>query len=224
MNIDEHKQTVIDTIKEINKESDAFVLKGGTALLLCYGLDRFSVDIDLDAPGEKNAALRERLYGIVEDLCQKREWAFRVGKDTETVQRFFIHYGKDEGQIEPLKIEVSYRHNRLDDEEIDTIDGIAVYTLDALTQRKAGAYQQRDRVRDLYDLCFICDKEYESLSKESIRAIKRAFEYKVVELLDYLAATQPDPLIDFEVLEERFLRALEKAGLLSGTGALARGQ
>ncbi len=26
------------------------VLKGGTALLLCYGLDRFSEDLDFDAP------------------------------------------------------------------------------------------------------------------------------------------------------------------------------
>ena len=32
----------------LNKQTDQFVLKGGTALSLCYGLDRFSEDIDLD--------------------------------------------------------------------------------------------------------------------------------------------------------------------------------
>ena len=35
--------------KILNKIGDNFVLKGGTALLLYYGLDRFSEDIDLDA-------------------------------------------------------------------------------------------------------------------------------------------------------------------------------
>jgi predicted nucleotidyltransferase component of viral defense system len=32
----------------LNKRTDQFILKGGTALARCYGLDRFSEDIDLD--------------------------------------------------------------------------------------------------------------------------------------------------------------------------------
>jgi predicted nucleotidyltransferase component of viral defense system len=34
------------------------VLKGGTALLLCYGLDRFSEDLDFDAPKKLNLESR----------------------------------------------------------------------------------------------------------------------------------------------------------------------
>ena len=34
--------------KNMNKNSGEFVLKDGTALMLCYELDRFSEDIDLD--------------------------------------------------------------------------------------------------------------------------------------------------------------------------------
>ncbi len=33
----------------INSKNYPTYLKGGTALLLCYGLDRFSEDIDLDS-------------------------------------------------------------------------------------------------------------------------------------------------------------------------------
>ncbi|WP_164821354.1 nucleotidyl transferase AbiEii/AbiGii toxin family protein [Paenibacillus koleovorans] len=38
-------------LSKINQSinSDNFVLKGGTGLLFCHGLDRFSEDIDLDA-------------------------------------------------------------------------------------------------------------------------------------------------------------------------------
>ena len=40
----------IDIIKKIlPKLGENYVLKGGTALLLYYGLDRFSEDVDLDS-------------------------------------------------------------------------------------------------------------------------------------------------------------------------------
>ncbi|MFA1821927.1 nucleotidyl transferase AbiEii/AbiGii toxin family protein [Virgibacillus oceani] len=42
-------------LQYINKDSDQFVLKGGTGLLVGYGLDRFSKDVVLDARSKKNA-------------------------------------------------------------------------------------------------------------------------------------------------------------------------
>ena len=45
----EHKKVILDVLRALNKETDAFILKGGTALMTCYKLDRFSEDIDLDS-------------------------------------------------------------------------------------------------------------------------------------------------------------------------------
>ena len=45
---DTHGKVILDFLKCLNKETDQFTLKGGTALLTCYGLDRFSEGIDLD--------------------------------------------------------------------------------------------------------------------------------------------------------------------------------
>ena len=42
-----HIEIMRDFLTELNKETDAFILKGGTGLLLAYGLNRFSEDIDL---------------------------------------------------------------------------------------------------------------------------------------------------------------------------------
>jgi len=214
MNNEEHKRMLGKTVKAINEDSSGFILKGGTALLLFYGLDRMSVDIDLDAAGARSFELREKLKGIIEDYSRENGWEYRIGKDTDAVQRFFIHYSKDNERLEPLKIEVSFRNNEIEAEEVCSIEGIRVYTLDALAQRKASTYLQRDKIRDLYDICYICANKYSLLSKESKRLIRWALEYKGIEQFDYMIRTQPDPLINSDVLETRFLEALEKNGLL----------
>ena len=47
-------------------QDSPLVLKGGTALLLCYGLDRFSEDLDFDAPKKMNLESRlEKALGSV---------------------------------------------------------------------------------------------------------------------------------------------------------------
>ena len=123
----------------LNKQTDQFVLKGGTALSLCYGLDRFSEDIDLD--GRK-----QDIKEIVKRFCVNHGVNFRVAKDTETVKRCIIDYGND---VHPLKIEVSYRNKNLGLEEASKdwtqIHGIKVYGIDALARMKAMAYQGRDK-------------------------------------------------------------------------------
>ena len=67
-------------------QDSPLVLKGGTALLLCYGLDRFSEDLDFDAPKKMNleSRLEKALSGIVASQTITRT------KDTDTVQRYRV--------------------------------------------------------------------------------------------------------------------------------------
>lgn len=51
-------------LKDLNRETASFVLKGVTALMLCYDLDRFSEDIDFDGTIEK-------IKPYVEKFCFK---------------------------------------------------------------------------------------------------------------------------------------------------------
>jgi predicted nucleotidyltransferase component of viral defense system len=48
----EERQLHVNIMRAIARDFHVIpmVLKGGTALLLCYGLDRFSEDLDFDAP------------------------------------------------------------------------------------------------------------------------------------------------------------------------------
>ncbi|MCL2137401.1 MAG: nucleotidyl transferase AbiEii/AbiGii toxin family protein [Coriobacteriia bacterium] len=192
-----------------------FVLKGGTALMECYELDRVSIDIDLDGEGAYSSTLQPALEERIEEYCQGNGFTLRIGKNTETVQKLYIHRSLEQG--EPLKIEVSYRRQTINPSDAVIIAGYKVYTLDVLTQMKASAYLSRDRIRDLFDLVFVCEKYFDQLTEQTKSVLVNAFEYKDLSQFDYLIRTQDDPLIDKDLLAIRFLNTLTKLGLLAAT-------
>lgn len=200
-----HEQIISLFLKDINKNQNTFILKGGTALRQCYKLDRFSEDIDLDVKNKTN------LIETVNSFCQKHNFIYRIAKDTETVKRCFINYGNEH---KPLKIEASYRNKTIDNEDITIVNNIQVYNINRIAQMKANAYATRDKIRDLYDLTFICNHYFESLSKQTINIIGDAVGNKGLEQFDYLLATQKDPLINSDKLAYDFLEMNEKLGLL----------
>ena len=59
MNQTLHKQVMLNFLTELNQKSIDYILKGGTALFLCYGLDRFSTDIDLDSKRNLNTFISD---------------------------------------------------------------------------------------------------------------------------------------------------------------------
>ncbi len=185
----------------INKVSDDYILKGGTALMLCYDLDRFSEDIDLDG-------FSNDIENLVESFCNKYKFEYRVAEDTKTVKRYMIHYNG----YKPLKVEVSYRETCKED--IIEIKGILVYDINRLCIMKVQAYNNRDRLRDLYDVVFIGNNYYNYLEYNVAKPLREALKYKGLDYFDYLVETQEDKLIDINKMEEGLLALMEKLGLL----------
>ena len=204
-NWEKNHGAIIDAfVSHLSENSDDYVLKGGTALCLCYSLDRFSVDINLDGKSKG-------LVQIVSDFCNEHDFSFTVANDTNTIERFMINYGDNE---HPLQIEASYRRTEIPESDTTVVSGIKTYNIDALCGMKVSAYLNRDRIRDLYDVTFICNKYYDNLSSQTIGAMRNAFEYKGVTYFDYITKTQPDELINTSKLADSFLDAYEKLGLL----------
>ena len=203
-----HEKLIGDFLISLNRYTDSFILKGGTAMARCYGLDRFSEDIDLDG-------YKQDIGSFVKAFCATYGYKFREAKNTELVKRYFIYYGND---TKPLKVEVSYRDKNKSIEErsqiTETIGGIKVYSIDVLAMMKSLAYQGRDKIRDLYDLCFICEKYINSLSPTTKAAISSALAYRGLDQFEYLIATQKDPLIDENKLLDKYLKMHENLGLL----------
>jgi predicted nucleotidyltransferase component of viral defense system len=204
---DKHERVIFSFLSHLNENSDGFVLKGGTALLACYGLKRFSEVVDLDGTSDN-------IKDVVESFCEKNGYSYRVAKDTETVKRYMIHYGNDDEGSKPLKVETSYRKKEIAAEETAKINGILTYNIDTLCMMKSNAYVNRDKIRDLYDLSFICNNHFDKLSPHTISVLRNAIEYKGIDQFDYVIKEQNDPLINSDKLMDDFLSMYDRLGLL----------
>ncbi len=190
----EERQLHVDIMRAIARELHdiPMVLKGGTALLLCYGLDRFSEDLDFDAPKKFNIAGR-----VEKILSQKAKGhGIRTVKDTETVQRLKAHYtGLTSDRL--LKIETSFRTPPTE-EQTTVIDGIRTYSVGTLIAQKINALEHRTAARDLYDIAFLTRQYAEKFSTESIQ--------KLGELM-----------ADVDAVEQRFQEAFEEDEILDAS-------
>lgn len=176
---------VLDAIFNERASSD-LTLKGGTALLLYYGLDRFSEDIDLDAT-------KVNIKSIISRYCKTKGYSFNVTKDTSTVKRYMINYGDDES----LKVEVSYRGKNIIESNRVNIDGVNVYTLKELLFMKIDTFlsPNRNKIRDLYDIAFIYHEAEIELTDDIIRELTRMFMHDMLDYIFYVVENHKDFII-----------------------------
>ena len=67
-----HKSVIEAFLGTLNNMSNAYVLKGGTALMECFGLNKFSVDVDLDSIDH------ESIFNIVKSFCKTHGYSPRA--------------------------------------------------------------------------------------------------------------------------------------------------
>lgn len=183
----------------LNAQTQDFVLKGGTSLMICYNLGRFSEDIDLDAIN-----LHRDIIPFIQKFCKLHNLSVRVAKNTGTTKRCLVHYFSDGGKEATLKIETSYRQQP-DVNSITVVKGIKVYNIVQLMLLKLTAFTARDRVRDLYDILYIF-KMYGGTLPDYIKSMLRAaLSYKDMDYIAELLHSQPDPLIDVNALTNLYL-------------------
>lgn len=199
------RDCMYDFLQYLNRYTHNYILKGGTALMFHYGLNRFSEDIDLDSTDQHT------IKSIMEQYCKKNNFQFNHKKNTATTSRFMLNFDAD---CPPLKIEVSFRNFNIFPSSYKISDGVAVYNIESLASFKILAFAQRDRLRDLFDCAYIINNYYDQLSFPVINSYIESFNRKGIEHFDYIVSQQNDPLIDENALAESFLSAWDKLGLL----------
>lgn len=181
------------------------LLKGGTALLMGYGLDRFSEDLDFDASHKVN------LLRVVE---RRMPPGFTIQmldtpKNTDTVTRHRLLYSSPDGQRK-LKLEVSYR-SPPSDAEVRTFDSLRVASIARIAHQKLLAAHDGDRprskIRDLYDLDFIA-RSYPAAFTDSLIDRFRSFASNPDDLVsrfrpDFDEDDMVPDLVDLESLTTR---------------------
>ncbi len=144
------------------------MLKGGTALMLYYNLDRFSEDIDFDTSVDKDINITSDL-NIVGHL--------NIVKDTETTKRYKINLHPDSSNNALfLKIEISRRNKNISRDDLEIKDGIKVYKVEKIIDQKLEALKNRTTSRDLYDVIFLAKNYFDSFNENNKIYLKSLYD------------------------------------------------
>lgn len=124
------------------------VLHGGTGIWRCYQGNRFSENVDVYIP--KNL---DKLNLIFENL---RKIGFIIEK--KKIGENILHSSLKLGGV-IVRFEAFFKDIKGELKEYEKIDGnvITIYTLipEELIREKISAYQNRRKIRDLYDIFFL---------------------------------------------------------------------
>ncbi len=154
-----HKTILFQILKDIYSDtaiSPFLGFKGGTAALMFYGLDRFSVDLDFDLLDESQEKIVfDRMLNIVE----------RYGTIKEShVKRFNLFIVLSyEDKARNVKVEINRRQfgSRY---EIKTYLGISLQVMvieDMFAHKLMAMYERAGKTsRDIYDVWFFLKNRY----------------------------------------------------------------
>ena len=170
-----HKKLIETIVKGLANKP--LVLKGGTSLMLAYGLDRYSEDIDYDS--NTKVDLPAAVHTIMQNHT-RMDYAIRTKKHTDTTSRIFVDYSTEKVNKETLKIEVK-NNLVLQLDEIRNDPGFLVYSINHICQNKIDATTTRIKPRDLYDLAFIARHHAARLNETNLRQLEHIAENKPLQ-------------------------------------------
>lgn len=189
-----HEKLMVSILKKL--ADTPLVLKGGTALYLGYGLNRFSEDLDFDSSRKLNLLSRIKEATPIGFQLEN----IKLKKDTDTVSRYIINYSVASiGLHDMLKMEISYR-TPVPESDITVQNGIRFASLERIIDNKLNAAfdgeNTRIKARDLFDLHYLAKKFPQKFTED---LAKRLYDF----------AKEPDKLfsvyasdIQFDVLLE----------------------
>lgn len=165
-----------------NTEND-LVFKGGTALQKCYGLNRFSEDLDFTLVKEtdldkiiKKTSENLKAFGFEAEYA---EFKSRSSKNYKLRIKGPLFDGT-ERSISSLRIEISLRNDLVLEPDLKEIIPvyadtqpifISVMNIQEILAEKVRTLLQRQKARDVYDLWFLLRKgaklDYELIGKKA---------------------------------------------------------
>lgn len=198
-------RAICEVIAEGNKP---LVLKGGTALMLCYQIDRFSEDLDFDLSRELKTHLN--LEGICKDglkKLNKQGEAIELSKFAELKKTDTTHRARAlftlPGEKMPVSVKLEISARRLPDPGvIQELNGIMVYSIDEIARLKLLAAQEnselpyRTAARDLHDLAFIASEYEDDLLNETISNLEIFFSDIEALMMRYDDAYKVDTILN----------------------------
>jgi predicted nucleotidyltransferase component of viral defense system len=176
---------VLDKLKS-GKFLDVLIFTGGTMLRLCYGLNRYSVDldfwlykeIDLNNYFNKLKEFLNRYYTIKDAENKFYTMLFEI-KSIDYPRSLKIEIRK---KLEKVKTEISIAYSKYSNKQVL----VRTLALEEVMEAKIRAFLQRKEIRDAFDIEFLLKKGIELRAtdkelKEMLKIIKsfKNSDYKV---------------------------------------------
>lgn len=201
----QHKKCMDDFCNFLFKRSNDHILKGGSALLYCYGLSRVSEDLDFNC-------YKDDLLDFVIEFCNKHGYLYNVKKDSEYKKKILINYG---GSKKHLKVECNLLGRDEYTERILRVNSILTYDLNLMLEFKLWAYRDRYKPRDIYDIAFIVLTYYNSLPQNLITNVKTTLRDKGgLDNVEYiLNNSEEDDLLNREEVLDISLKLFDFLGI-----------
>jgi len=185
LDISTHKTILFQILKDIYSDTRIapfLGFKGGTAALMFYGLDRFSVDLDFDLLDEsKEEVVFERVAKIVEKYGTIRE---------ANRKRFGIFYVLSyEDTARHIKVEINRRQYG-SSYEVKTYLGVSMLVMvpeDVFAHKLVAMYERIGKTsRDIYDVWFFLQQRFpihrEIVEKRSGMSFNEFIQTCIVQL------------------------------------------
>ncbi len=208
-------QLLLDIFSDV-RLSSLLAFKGGTSLMMFYGLNRFSTDLDFNLLDEAQMEFVHKIlrgillkYGTIDDEAIKFYGSILV-----------LNYGVGERK---LKVEVSVRQydNHYEKKSLLNTD-MNVMTVPDMFAHKLCALGERVTPRDIFDVWFFLSKRCEvNENIVSLRTGKNIAQY-IMDMADEVSSYSPKILMQGigEVLQDSSSKTFVKNRLLSETSTL----
>ena len=188
--------SILDDLSKLDAFKGKLALKGGTAinLVLISGLPRLSVDLDLDlaidCSKDKMFQLREQLDESLSFYCVEHGYTLRK-RESYSLCSYELLYDTVTGSRDKIKLDINYLarchvfapiESTISHPFVDPNKTITVFHLRdvEIFGSKMGAFFERTKPRDLYDLYSLSQSELMKCEEEKILLRKCAVFYSTI--------------------------------------------
>ncbi len=188
--------SILDDLSKLDAFKGKLALKGGTAinLVLIPGLPRLSVDLDLDlaidCSKDKMFQLREQLDESLSFYCVEHGYTLRK-RESYSLCSYELLYDTVTGSRDKIKLDINYLarchvfapiESTISHPFVDPNKTITVFHLRdvEIFGSKMGAFFERTKPRDLYDLYSLSQSELMKCEEEKILLRKCAVFYSTI--------------------------------------------
>jgi predicted nucleotidyltransferase component of viral defense system len=184
LELDLHEKFEMEALDIMRRQKvlEKLIFCGGTMLRLCFGLNRYSVDLDFHLKTGKEYKKEFKLLkeGFIKE-------GFEI---TDHQEKYFTYLMEIRGRSYPRRLKIEIRKQPPDDTLImqniafskiaPTLQvKLATYTLEQMWKDKIRAFLERKEIRDIFDIEFLLRRgagNMNNLDKETLTGIMKGLE------------------------------------------------